>query len=146
MPYMCKLCDGAEQAQFLITPLSGADTMAVGQSCAPMALISMLGSYMDVDVPKLYDHLIQIAGQGDVTPERVNLPTGFIYGPDGETILSEADVDAGLCGYVHDNWWHCHRKAKHSGRHGSVEPSPGEAAQFPDLDAPALAGADGRAE
>lgn len=141
MPYQCGLCDGAERPVFLITPLNGSETMAVGSNCAPVALMSMLASYLNVDTDKLYDHVMQLAGEGELTPERINLPAGYIYGPNGEDILSESDVDGGLCGYIHDDWQHCHRKAKHPGKHGKVAPRNAEAAQGPPADAEALAGA-----
>lgn len=146
MPYGCKLCDGKEQAAFLITPLSGADTTAVGQQCLPLALMSMLSASLNIDNDKLYDLVMQMSGEGELTPEQVNLPTGYVYGPNGDDILSEADVDAGLCGYIHDDWQHCHRKAKHAGRHGKAAPNAGEAAQGPPSGEIPLVTADGRAE
>lgn len=146
MAYDCSLCGGKERAALLITPLSGADTMPVGQQCAALAYITLLASSLNVDTDKLYDHVMQLAGEGELTPERITLPTGYVYGPNGEDILSEDDVDAGLCGLIHDDWTHCHRKARHSGKHNSVVPGSNEAAQGPPVDAEALAGADGRAE
>lgn len=142
MPYNCGLCDGAEQAVFLITPLSGADTMAVGNSCAPVMLMSMLSTYVDVPTDKIAVAVMGLTDNGEQTPERINLPTGYVYGPDGDMVLSEDDVDAGLCGYIHDDWMHCHRKAKHAGKHGRAEAFPGESAQpiEPDMPPPTAPG------
>jgi len=139
MPYTCSLCDGKEQAAFLITPLSGADTMAVGQQCAPDALVTLLAGYLDVapdDLAKIVDTLMLGDEQG---PGQASLPTGYVYGPNGEDVLSEDDIDAGLCGFIHDDWWHCHRKAKHSGKHSKAEARPSETAQPPPVDVPPLA-------
>lgn len=143
MPYNCELCDTGEQAALLITPLNGAPSMAVGNACAATALTTLLAGYLDVpadDLAKLIDTLM--LGE-DQTPEQLNLPTGYVYGPDGQTILSESDVDAGLCGLIHDDWQHCHRPAGHSGKHNKQPPGGKEAAQGPPADAEATAGPGG---
>jgi hypothetical protein len=139
MPYKCGLCEGAEPAAFLITPLSGADTMAVGQQCAPTALGTLLASYVGAEPSDLIAVIDTLLGGNGQSAEQVNLPTGYVYGPNGEDALSEDDIDAGLCGYIHDDWQHCHRKAKHSGKHGKAEARPQETAQPPPADIPPLA-------
>ena len=146
MSYNCGLCDGAERAVLLITPLSGADTMAVGQQCAALAYISLLASTLDIDTDKLYEHIMSLTSDEGTGPEQVTLPTGYVYGPNGTDVLSEDDVDAGLCGLIHDDWWHCHRKAKHAGKHGRAEAFPGEAAQPPPVDVPPISGAGSEAQ
>lgn len=52
--YDCEMCAGAEPGAVLITPLNGADTMAIGQECLPVALTGMLASTLGVDPSKLY--------------------------------------------------------------------------------------------
>lgn len=136
MPYDCKLCDGAERAVFLVTPLNGADTMAVGNACAVAALASMLATYVDLPPDKVLQVVTDISDSDYQEAERINLPTGYVYGPNGGDILSEDDVDRGLCGYIHDDWLHCHRKARHAGRHSRAEAFPDEAAQPIEPDMP----------
>lgn len=64
MPYGCGLCEDAEQATFLITPLTGGDTMAVGNDCAPVALCGMLASYLGIDADKLWAKAEQLVKAG----------------------------------------------------------------------------------
>lgn len=131
MAYMCGLCDGAERAVLLITPLSGADTMPVGQDCASLAYISLLAGNLNVDADKLYDHVMQLAGEGQLTPQPAPAPDGMVYKSGTGDLHSTDDLDGGLCGYVHDDWRHCHRAASHAGRHGKAKPRETETAQGP---------------
>lgn len=142
MPWQCELCDGAESAVYLITPLNGAPSMAVGTACAPVSLMTMLGSYLGMDFDELSKRLMQDSNGTAQEPQRVNLPTGYVYGPDGDSVLSEDDVDKGLCGFIHDDWLHCHRKAKHTGKHNRAEAFADEAAQpiEPDMPPPTAPG------
>lgn len=58
--YQCELCNGEEQAAVLITPLTGADTMAVGVECLPVALCGMLASSLGVDGDTLYEKAAEL--------------------------------------------------------------------------------------
>lgn len=51
--YECSLCDGTEQATILITPLTGGDTMAVGQGCMATAFTGMLAGTLGLDAEEL---------------------------------------------------------------------------------------------
>lgn len=53
--YECNLCDAHETATLLITPLTGGDTLAFGQECAPVGLAAILASMVGVDADGLYD-------------------------------------------------------------------------------------------
>ena len=53
--YECGVCEGAEQAAILVTPLTGGDTMPLGASCAPVGLVSIIASMTGVDADGLYD-------------------------------------------------------------------------------------------
>lgn len=139
MPYNCTICGDNERAAFLITPLSGGDSTAFGENCAPIVLSSMLAAFLGLDADKVYDTLAGMTSDEASAPERPNLPSGYVYGPNGEDVLSEDDVDAGLCGLIHDDWWHCHRKANHSGKHGRAEARKSETAQPPPPDVPPTA-------
>ncbi len=55
MPYMCLLCDGAESAVLLITPLTGGETMAIGNTCYMVGLTGLMSSFLEVDAEGLYD-------------------------------------------------------------------------------------------
>lgn len=146
MPYNCTICGDNERATFLITPLSGGDSTAFGDNCAPIVLSSMLAAFLGLDADKVYDTIAGMTSDEASAPEGINLPTGWVYGPNGEDILSEDDVDAGLCGYIHDDWQHCHRRANHSGKHGKAAPRQTEAAQGVPPSGPPLARPAGRAE
>lgn len=143
MPYNCTICGDNERATFLITPLSGGDSTAFGDNCAPVVLSSMVAAFLGLDADKVYDTLAGMTSDEASAPERPNLPAGYVYGPNGDDVLSEDDVDAGLCGYIHDDWLHCHRKARHAGKHGRAEARASETAQpiEPDMSpAEAIAG------
>jgi hypothetical protein len=55
--YACTLCNGDEPAVMLITPLTGGDTMPVGEGCAITALIGLLSAHVDVDPERLYENM-----------------------------------------------------------------------------------------
>jgi hypothetical protein len=55
MPYMCLLCDGEESAVLLITPLTGGETLAVGNACYMVGLTGLMSSFLEVDAEGLYD-------------------------------------------------------------------------------------------
>lgn len=52
--YACSLCEGEEQATVLITPLTGGETMAVGEGCMAVAFTGMLAGHLQIDAEKLY--------------------------------------------------------------------------------------------
>lgn len=52
--YECALCQGEEQATLLITPLTGGETMAVGESCMAVAFTGMLAGHLGVGADKLW--------------------------------------------------------------------------------------------
>lgn len=60
MAYTCHLCNDAEPATILITPLKGGDTMAIGQACLVMGYCGLLSVLMDVDAEQLYDGLVAL--------------------------------------------------------------------------------------
>jgi hypothetical protein len=65
MAYTCHLCDGAEQAAMLVTPLAGGDTMAVGADCMLTALCGLLSVHAQVDTERLYDAVLGLQGQAE---------------------------------------------------------------------------------
>lgn len=146
MAYMCGLCDGAERAVLLITPLSGADTMAVGANCSTLAYLSLLAGNINVDADKLYDHVMTLAGEGELTPDAPPAPPGYVFKSGTGDLHSVDDIDAGLCGYIHDDWQHCHRKINHPGKHGRAKPNDIETAQGPPGEDEGQGGAPDRAE
>jgi hypothetical protein len=62
MAYICHLCDSAEQAVMLVTPLAGGDTMAVGADCMLTALCGLLSVHAQVDTERLYDAVLGLQG------------------------------------------------------------------------------------
>jgi hypothetical protein len=52
--YKCSLCDTDEPAVILITPLTGGETMPVGNDCLPTALTGMLAGTVGIDGDKLW--------------------------------------------------------------------------------------------
>ena len=60
MAYTCHLCNDAEPAVILITPLRGGDTMAIGEGCMVMGYCGLLSVLMDVDAEQLYDGLVAL--------------------------------------------------------------------------------------
>lgn len=58
--YVCGGCDGAEPATILITPLNGAETLAVGEECMPVTLTGMLAGTLGVDAEALWDAATQL--------------------------------------------------------------------------------------
>lgn len=60
MAYTCHLCNDAEPATILITPLRGGDTMAIGEACMVMGYCGLLSVLMDVDAEQLYDGLVSL--------------------------------------------------------------------------------------
>jgi hypothetical protein len=51
--YGCSLCGEDEQATLLITPLTGGDTMAIGQNCMATAFTGMLAGTLGLDAEEL---------------------------------------------------------------------------------------------
>lgn len=131
MPYNCGICDGAEPASFLLTPLNGADTTAFGQNCAPLALSSVLAAFLGLDPEKLYDQLLELSGNAPDEPPPAPAPDGMVYKSGTGDLYATDDIDGGLCGFVHDDWRHCHRQAGHAGKHGKATPRQTETAQGP---------------
>lgn len=60
MAYTCHLCNDAEPATILITPLKGGDTLAIGQACLVTGYCGLLSVLMDVDAEQLYDGLVAL--------------------------------------------------------------------------------------
>jgi hypothetical protein len=60
MGYTCHLCNDAEPASILITPLSGGDTLAIGQACLVTGYCGLLSVLMGVDAEQLYDGLLSL--------------------------------------------------------------------------------------
>ena len=52
--YACGLCDPPEQATILITPLTGGETMAIGEGCMSVAFTGMLAGHLGIDAEKLW--------------------------------------------------------------------------------------------
>jgi hypothetical protein len=52
--YECSLCQGEEQATILITPLTGGETMAIGEDCMSVAFTGMLAGHLAIDAEKLW--------------------------------------------------------------------------------------------
>lgn len=65
MAYQCHLCDSAEPAVMLVTPLAGGDTMAVGADCMLTALCGLLSVHAQVDTERLYDAVVGLQGQAE---------------------------------------------------------------------------------
>lgn len=61
--YECSLCSGQEQASLLITPLTGGETMAVGQDCMAVGLAGMLAGHLGLDAEKLWDAVQRLANK-----------------------------------------------------------------------------------
>ena len=115
--------------------------MAVGDECTAIALAGMLAAYMKVDPDQLYQTIEQLSTQGQ------NEAPGATDAPEPNTQEGNAqvyvtwDIARGLCGFRNPNGTHCHRKAMHSGKHGSA----GDSECTPDaIDAGALVATDGR--
>ena len=130
MPYECELCDEHKPASFLISPLSGAQTLAVGDECAAVALTGMLASYLGIDADKLYDQITVIVSDAANAPAPEVAPPGHVFKSGVGDKYSTYDLDNGLCGYVHEDGKHCHRKPSHTGRHSKAVPSGAEVDAF----------------
>lgn len=77
MAYNCHLCDGAEQAVMLVTPLAGGDTMAIGADCMLTGLCGLLSVHAQVDTERLYDALVTLQqAEADEAIERAQLAEG----------------------------------------------------------------------
>lgn len=59
--YQCGACDGAEPAVVLITPLSGAETLAVGNNCLPVTWCGMFAGVTGLDPEQLWDAAVALA-------------------------------------------------------------------------------------
>lgn len=74
MAYQCHLCDGAEPAVMLVTPLAGGDTMAIGADCMLTGLCGLLSVHAQVDTERLYDALVTLQqAEADEAIERAEL-------------------------------------------------------------------------
>lgn len=102
MAYACHLCDSAEPAVMLVTPLTGDDTMAVGADCMLTALCGLLSVHAQVDTERLYDAVLGLQGIAEANAR------------------AEAD-DAPLCHamkqYSQGHAELCVRSAGHRGNH-----------------------------
>lgn len=110
MPYTCTICEEGKPAAFLLTPLSGGDTIAIGDECAAVALTGILAGYLGMDADQLYQLISEVAtaqAGPESREEAENYPQEYY----------PADQAKGLCGLIHPNKTHCHRKALHTGRH-----------------------------
>lgn len=108
MAYTCHLCDGAEQAVMLVTPLAGGDTMAIGAGCMLTGLCGLLSVHAQVDTERLYDALIALQqAEADEAIERAEME------------------EAGYCLQVSakGNSDPCARPAGHKGNHKAADGS-----------------------
>lgn len=88
--YECSLCEGAEQATILITPLTGGETMAVGESCMAVAFTGMLAGHLAMDAELLWDAIV--AAQDMATRERPDGTPKDQAGPAAEPTGSDQAV------------------------------------------------------
>lgn len=58
--YQCGGCDGAEPAIILITPLNGAETLAIGDNCMPVTWCGILAGVLDLDPEQLWDAAVAL--------------------------------------------------------------------------------------
>jgi hypothetical protein len=58
--YLCGGCDGAEPAAILITPLNGAETLAIGENCMPVTWTGILAGVIDVPAEALWDACVAL--------------------------------------------------------------------------------------
>lgn len=58
--YQCGGCDGAEPAAILITPLNGAETLAVGDNCMPVTWCGILAGVLGLDPERLWDAAVAL--------------------------------------------------------------------------------------
>lgn len=106
MAYQCNLCDSAEPAVMLITPLAGGDTMAVGADCILTGLCGLLSVYAQVDTERLYDALIALQqAEADEAIEQAEMAEGAMC----LALSSRADATA------------CIRSADHRGNHKDAQ-------------------------
>lgn len=106
MAYQCHLCDGAEQAVMLVTPLAGGDTMAIGANCMLTGLCGLLSVHAQVDTERLYDALVTLQqAEADEAIERAELAEGAMC----LALGSRADATA------------CVRPADHKGNHKDAQ-------------------------
>lgn len=75
MAYTCHLCNDAEPAVILITPLRGGDTMAIGEACMVMGYCGLLSVLMDVDAEQLYDGLVALQAATKAAQAAADAPT-----------------------------------------------------------------------
>lgn len=106
MAYTCHMCNDAEPAVILITPLSGGDTMAIGASCLVTSYCGLLSVLMDVDPEQLYDGLVALqeatraaqAAADAATPDKParapRKPRTAKPGPDVQTVKDSEPATA----------------------------------------------------
>jgi hypothetical protein len=58
--YSCGGCDGEEPAAILITPLNGAETLAIGENCMPVTWCGILAGVIDVPAEALWDACVAL--------------------------------------------------------------------------------------
>lgn len=102
MPYQCHLCDSAEPAVMLVTPLAGGDTMAVGADCMLTALCGLLSVHAQVDTERLYDAVVGLQGQAEADAiEAAEMAESYLCG-----VLRTISADTA-----------CVRESDHRGNH-----------------------------
>jgi hypothetical protein len=85
--YDCSLCSGEEQANILITPLTGGETMAVGEDCMSVAFTGMLAGHLGLDAEKLWaaiERLMKAAAKAEARQAEHQADTGPPEGPGPE--------------------------------------------------------------
>lgn len=93
--YPCGGCDGAEQAVVLITPLSGADTLAIGPNCMPVTFCGMFAAEAGIDADKLWDAAMAIIKKEAAKAAKGAAPADPPADVDGQ---APADVDGQAAG------------------------------------------------
>lgn len=81
--YECSLCGGDEQATILITPLTGGETMAVGEDCMAVAFTGMLAGHLQIDPEGLWkacERLMKAAAKAEARHAEAE---GQDRGPEG---------------------------------------------------------------
>lgn len=58
--YACGGCDGAEPAAILITPLNGAETLAIGENCMPVTWCGILAGVLGLEAEQLWDAAVAL--------------------------------------------------------------------------------------
>jgi hypothetical protein len=106
--YTCHLCNDAEPATVLITPLKGGDTMAIGADCMVTGLCGLLSVATQVDPEQLYDMIIKLRADAE-----------------SDALVPDGLATERACGQVSakGNSPPCVRPAGHKGNHSASDGS-----------------------